>query len=116
MRRGPRRSAPCRLRPDHGRAPRGTRRALLYEARRRGGFVVVSIFVNALQFGQNEDYARYPRDLAADLRTLEPAGVDLVLAPAPAAMYETGDETRVRVTRIAEPLEGARRPGPHFEG
>jgi pantoate--beta-alanine ligase len=89
--------------------------ALVDEARRRGGFVVVSIFVNALQFGPNEDYARYPRDLAGDLRKLEPAGVDLVFSPEPAAMYAEGDQTRVRVTRVAEPLEGARRPG-HFEG
>ena len=73
------------------------------------------IFVNALQFGQNEDFARYPRDLAGDLRKLAPAGVDLVLAPEPAAMYAEGDQTRVRVTRVAEPLEGARRPG-HFDG
>jgi pantoate--beta-alanine ligase len=89
--------------------------ALVEEAKRRAGFVVVSIFVNALQFGQNEDFARYPRDLAGDLRRLQPAGVDLVLAPEPAAMYAEGDQTRVRVARIAEPLEGERRPG-HFEG
>ena len=90
--------------------------ALVEDARRRGGFVVVSIFVNALQFGPNEDYARYPRDLAGDLRKLETAGVDLVFSPEPAAMYADGDQTRVRVARIAEPLEGARRPWALFEG
>jgi pantoate--beta-alanine ligase len=89
--------------------------ALVDDAKRRGGFVVVSIFVNTLQFGPNEDYARYPRDLAGDLRKLAAVGVDLVLSPEPAVMYADGDQTRVRVTRIAEPLEGASRPG-HFEG
>ncbi len=89
--------------------------ALVAEAKQRADFVVVSIFVNALQFGPGEDFARYPRDLEGDLRTLGPAGVDLVFAPAHSAIYSVEDETRVRVGPLGEPLEGARRPG-HFEG
>jgi len=89
--------------------------ALVQEARRHAPFVVVSIFVNPTQFGANEDLARYPRDLAGDLRKLGPAGADWVFAPAADEMYPPCDETRVRVGSIAEPLEGRIRPG-HFEG
>jgi pantoate--beta-alanine ligase len=89
--------------------------ALARDARQRAGFVVVSIFVNPTQFGPSEDFARYPRDVAADVRTLSPAGVDLVFAPPTGEMYPAGDETRVRVGPLAEWLEGASRPG-HFEG
>lgn len=89
--------------------------ALVQEAQRRGEFAVVSIFVNPTQFGHGEDFARYPRDLAGDVRTLDPLGVDLVFAPPASAMYGESDETRVRVGSLAEPLEGVFRPG-HFEG
>jgi pantoate--beta-alanine ligase len=89
--------------------------ALVVEARRRAPFVVASIFVNPTQFGPREDFARYPRDLAADVAKLAPLGVDLVLAPDAADMYPPGDETRVRPGALAAPLEGAFRPG-HFEG
>jgi pantoate--beta-alanine ligase len=89
--------------------------ALASEAKRRAGFVVVSIFVNPTQFGPGEDLARYPRDLAGDLAKLEPLGVDLVFAPEASEMYPPGDDTRVRVGAAAAPLEGAQRPG-HFEG
>lgn len=88
---------------------------LLDEARRRASFAVVSIFVNPTQFGPNEDFARYPRDLARDVALLAPRGASLVFAPEPGAMYPPGDETRVRVAALAEPLCGAFRPG-HFEG
>jgi pantoate--beta-alanine ligase len=87
--------------------------ALVREARRRAGFVAVSIFVNPTQFGPGEDLSRYPRDLAGDLAKLEAA--DVVFAPEPGAMYPAGDQTRVRVGALAEPLCGPFRPG-HFEG
>jgi pantoate--beta-alanine ligase len=89
--------------------------ALVSEARRRAAFVVVSVFVNPTQFGPRDDFARYPRDLAADLARLAPLGVDLVLAPEVADMYPPGDDTRVRPGALAEPLEGELRAG-HFEG
>ena len=89
--------------------------ALVRAARETADFVVVSIFVNPTQFGPNEDFARYPRDLEGDANKLAPARVDAVFAPEPAAMYVAGEETRVRVGALAEPLCGAFRPG-HFEG
>ena len=87
--------------------------ALVKEARRHASFVVCSIFVNPTQFGPNEDFARYPRDLAGDVAKLE--GVDLVFAPEVGAMYPPGDESRVNVTALAAHLCGPHRPG-HFEG
>jgi pantoate--beta-alanine ligase len=89
--------------------------ALAAEARRRASSVVVSIFVNPTQFGPSEDFARYPRDLEADVARLAPLDLAFVFAPDVAAMYPAGDETRVRVGSIAEPLCGPFRPG-HFEG
>ena len=87
--------------------------ALVREALRHADFVMVSIFVNPTQFGPNEDFARYPRDLEGDIKKLY--GASLVFAPQPAAMYPDGDETRVRVGPTAENLCGPHRPG-HFEG
>jgi pantoate--beta-alanine ligase len=87
--------------------------SLIRAARQRTRFVVCSIFVNATQFGPNEDLARYPRDLEGDLRRLE--GVDAVFAPEPDAMYAAGERTRVRVDGLTEHLCGPHRPG-HFEG
>jgi pantoate--beta-alanine ligase len=89
--------------------------ALVTEALTRAPFVAVSIFVNPTQFGPSEDFARYPRTLEADMDKLERAGASLVFAPAPEAMYPSGDETRVRVGPTAAELCGAHRPG-HFEG
>jgi pantoate--beta-alanine ligase len=89
--------------------------ALIDEAKRRASFVVVSVFVNPTQFGPNEDLARYPRTLDADVEKCTRAGADVVFAPSPEAMYPPGDETRVRVGATAGPLCGAHRPG-HFEG
>jgi pantoate--beta-alanine ligase len=92
--------------------------ALVGEARRRAPFVVVSIFVNPTQFGPHEDYPRYPRDLDGDVRKLAQmggGGADMIFAPEPRAMYPEGDETRVTVGSLAEPLEGEHRPG-HFAG
>ncbi len=87
--------------------------ALVQEARRHAAFVMVSIFVNPTQFGPNEDFARYPRDLAADVVKLE--GASAVFAPDVSAMYPRGDETRVHVGQLAAHLCGPHRPG-HFEG
>jgi len=78
-------------------------------------FVLVSIFVNPTQFGPAEDYARYPRDLEGDLDKCGAVGVDAVFAPAVDELYPPGEQTRVRVTALAEPLCGEHRPG-HFEG
>ncbi|HEX8796584.1 MAG TPA: pantoate--beta-alanine ligase [Polyangiaceae bacterium] len=89
--------------------------SLVREARRRARLVVVSIFVNPTQFGPNEDFTRYPRDLEGDTRKLAGAGADLVFAPDAATMYPPGDDTRVRPGAVAAPLEGEKRPG-HFEG
>lgn len=89
--------------------------SLLRAARKRDDFVVLSIFVNPLQFGIGEDLSSYPRDEAGDLAAAEAAGVDLVFLPSVEEMYPPGRSTTVRVGAVAEPLEGAARPG-HFEG
>jgi pantoate--beta-alanine ligase len=77
--------------------------------------VVVSVFVNPIQFGPNEDLELYPTNLERDLELLEKAGVAAVYRPAAAVMYPPGATTRVKVGGVAEPLEGTLRPG-HFEG
>jgi pantoate--beta-alanine ligase len=78
-------------------------------------FIVVSIFVNPKQFGPNEDFARYPRDEERDAEMLESRGVDLLFLPNVDTMYPPGSQTTVRVSGVARPLEGVRRPG-HFDG
>jgi pantoate--beta-alanine ligase len=77
--------------------------------------VVVSIFVNSLQFGPRDDLERYPTSLDHDLELLAKAGVAAVYMPTAAVMYPPAATTRVRVGGVAEPLEGSLRPG-HFEG
>ncbi|MGL6236828.1 MAG: pantoate--beta-alanine ligase [Segniliparus sp.] len=78
--------------------------------------VVVSIFVNPLQFGQGEDFERYPRPLAADLDALQEKKVRVVYTPGPASMYPSGwGGTQVVPGSLADELEGAHRPG-HFTG
>lgn len=89
--------------------------SLVRLARARCDFLVVSIFVNPLQFGPGEDYLDYPRDLARDLRLLEPEGVDLVFHPEPREFYPEDFSTRVEVTGLTEGLCGRSRPG-HFTG
>jgi pantoate--beta-alanine ligase len=89
--------------------------ALVRAAASRASFVAVSIFVNPTQFGPSEDFAKYPRDLAGDVEKLARVGASLVFAPDETAMYPPGEETRVRVGRLAGSLCGRFRPG-HFEG
>lgn len=89
--------------------------ALVDEARRRADRVVVSIFVNPLQFDRPTDFDGYPRPIDADLELCRQHGVDAVYAPTPAAMYPAGFQTHVVPGHLAEVLEGASRPG-HFRG
>jgi pantoate--beta-alanine ligase len=89
--------------------------ALVDEARRRAEVVVLSIFVNPLQFGPGEDLARYPRDLSRDRELASSRGVDLVFVPESSAMYPPGSLVRVSAGSVAERWEGAARPG-HFTG
>jgi len=90
--------------------------ALVERAAELADTVVVSIFVNPLQFGPSEDLERYPRDLAADLTTLTDRGVALVFAPTVTEMYPDGaPQTTLNGGRVAELFEGASRPG-HFDG
>jgi pantoate--beta-alanine ligase len=89
--------------------------ALVDEARRHADAVVVSIFVNPLQFNVAADFERYPRPIDADLEQCAAVGVDAVYAPTAAAMYPRGFDTHVEPGVLAEPFEGAHRPG-HFRG
>jgi pantoate--beta-alanine ligase len=84
-------------------------------AKKDNDLVVVSIFVNPTQFGKNEDYDRYPRDLQRDLKLLEREGVDIVFAPEVEDMYPPGFSTYVEETKLSQTLEGKFRPG-HFRG
>jgi pantoate--beta-alanine ligase len=77
--------------------------------------VVLSIFVNPLQFGPNEDFAKYPRDLARDQELAQGRGVDCVFAPEGAEMYPGAPIVRMTGGPAADTLEGAARPG-HFSG
>jgi pantoate--beta-alanine ligase len=90
-------------------------RSLLDSARREGASVVASLFVNPTQFGPHEDFRRYPRDEARDLELFAEAGVEAVFVPSVDEMYPNGFSTSVDPGRLAEVLEGARRPG-HFRG
>jgi len=90
-------------------------RSLMRAARSGTDFVVVTIFVNPLQFGANEDLDRYPRDLAGDLAICEAEGVDCVFSPSVAEMYPRSPLTTVHVAELTEDLCGAARPT-HFDG
>jgi len=89
--------------------------SLVDAARRDCDVVVVSIFVNPLQFGPDEDYETYPRDLDGDVRLLGSRGVDLVFAPEVQQFTPPDMRTTVHVADLTERLEGASRPG-HFDG
>ncbi|WP_165985983.1 pantoate--beta-alanine ligase, partial [Streptomyces sp. YIM 98790] len=82
----------------------------------RDGQVVVTVFVNPLQFGEGEDFDRYPRTLDADLEVAAAAGADAVFAPSAAEVYPGGEpQVRISAGPMGERLEGASRPG-HFDG
>ena len=89
--------------------------ALLRAARAENDTVVMSLFVNPAQFGDEADLARYPRDEGHDLDIAREAGVDLVFAPPTDEMYPAGFQTWVDVTELGAILEGRFRPG-HFRG
>ena len=91
--------------------------SLVHQAKKAADIVVVSIFVNPMQFGKEEDLATYPRTIDADVAALKAAGVDVVFTPSIADIYPQGDEahTAIRVPLLSEPLCGAQRPG-HFDG
>ena len=90
-------------------------RSLIKLARSLGDVVAVSIFVNPLQFGPNEDYARYPRPLDDDLQVCEAHGVDVVFVPSVTDLYPPGRQIMVDAGALGSVLEGASRPG-HFNG
>lgn len=89
--------------------------SLIDEAKKRSDVVVVSIFVNPVQFGPNEDFAKYPRDEARDLALCREAGAAAVFLPPVAAMYASDASVYVTEDRLGNGLCGARRPG-HFRG
>ena len=89
--------------------------SLLREGRRRGDCLVLSIFVNPIQFGPNEDLDSYPRNLEGDCAIARACDVDIVFTPTAAGMYPPGFQTAIRVPELALPLCGASRPG-HFDG
>ena len=89
--------------------------ALVERAKALAERVVVSIFVNPLQFNDPSDLERYPRDEESDLAKLEAAGCDLVWLPGASDLYPEGFATRVSVAGVSERWEGEHRPG-HFDG
>ncbi|MDQ3955813.1 MAG: pantoate--beta-alanine ligase [Actinomycetota bacterium] len=89
--------------------------SLLDLARADNDVVVMSIFVNPLQFGPDEDFETYPRDEARDLELARQRGVDIVFLPSVEDMYPPGSASRVSVGQLASFLEGEYRPG-HFDG
>lgn len=89
--------------------------SLLRAGRARGDLLVLSIFVNPMQFGANEDLSRYPRDLDGDLAKAATAGCDIAFCPQPDRVYPPGFQTRVEVTGVQQGLCGDHRPG-HFAG
>jgi pantoate--beta-alanine ligase len=89
--------------------------ALVEAARAASDIVVASLFVNPAQFDAAADLARYPRDEAADARTAEAAGVDILFAPSADELYPDGFDTWVEPGELGRILEGAARPG-HFRG
>ena len=88
---------------------------LIERARRENSVVVVSVFVNPLQFGAGEDLSRYPRDLERDRAVAQAAGADLIFHPDAGTMYPPGFSSSVDVGGVSQVLEGASRPG-HFGG
>ena len=90
---------------------------LVHNARSQGDAVVTSIFVNPMQFGENEDLDAYPRTLSEDQKVLEEAGNDIIFAPSAREIYPAGmsGQTRIAVPKVTQHQCGASRPG-HFTG
>ena len=89
--------------------------SLMRESRKRDQLVIVSLFVNPMQFGPGEDYGRYPRDREGDSAKASVIGVDYLFAPSTDALTPKGYSTYVLVERLSDKLCGASRPG-HFRG
>ena len=89
--------------------------SLVRDAKTRGERVVVSIFVNPMQFGPSEDFAKYPRALRHDRAMLESLSIDVLFHPTVAEIYPDGYQTHIDVENLSLPLCGAVRPG-HFRG
>jgi len=89
--------------------------SLVRESKSQCDVTAVSIFVNPLQFGPTEDFAKYPRTLERDVALLEELGVDLLFVPSVAEMYPPGARTAVEVGDLSSKLDGGSRPG-HFKG
>jgi pantoate--beta-alanine ligase len=85
------------------------------EGKKRGDILIVSIFVNPIQFGPSEDFERYPRDFARDSRMAESVGVDVLFAPEAREMYPPDHQSFIRVTEVTQGLCGRSRPT-HFQG
>ncbi len=89
--------------------------SLIRQARRDNDIVVVSVFINPIQFNRKKDFRSYPRTLARDTRIASKAGAHLLFAPSAAAMYPPGFQTTVEVAALSKTLEGKFRPG-HYRG
>lgn len=89
--------------------------SLMRLAKKLGDRVVVTLFVNPLQFGPNEDFSAYPRQFEQDCQLAEGEGVDVVFAPEARELYPQGFQTQVRVGELSRGMCGASRPG-HFDG
>lgn len=89
--------------------------SLIKKAREENDKVIVSIFVNPIQFGPNEDYSTYPRDLTKDSDLCEEIGADLIFNPEASEMYPNKIYSNVNVDTLTEKLCGEKRPG-HFQG
>ena len=89
--------------------------SLISKAVKENNIVVVSIFVNPIQFGPNEDYERYPRNIERDLKLSQEAGADIIFSPEVSEMYPENYNTYVEVKELTDSLCGASRPG-HFKG
>jgi len=89
--------------------------SLMREGRRRGGVLIISLFVNPTQFGPKEDFKSYPRDFERDGKMAEGVGVDILFAPEASDMYPPDHQTIVRVEKVTQNLCGRSRPT-HFQG
>ena len=103
-----------RLRPNYGGFLHDGHASLIDQARKNNDKVIVSIFVNPIQFGENEDLSTYPRDINSDKKLCESHGVDLIFTPSPEEMYQD-KKAFVDILDLSNTLCGIRRPI-HFKG